>query len=177
MAYSPLDQGILCDSNYSTQTLQSISYKRNATVSQIILSWIIHKGIIPIFTSQNKNHIKENVLSLDITLNVQEIASIDSLGASIEYVDIDSIIPISGGHYSRHTYSALIDAKENALGYCPSPTSISKYLLSGNSIKPIKVNRMGKNFKLIEGRCRYWGWRIAFGDHSTVPVYIRETVV
>ena len=177
MAYSPLDQGISCDSENSKKILSAIAKKYNATIFQVVLSWIMYKDIIPIFTSKSKEHIKENIDSKKILLSNEEITTIDTLGAKIEYINTDMIIPTDGGHYDRTTCKTLEDAKKNTMGYCPSPESIARYLLQGNSIKPLKVSRIDKQYKLIEGRCRYWGWQLAFGASSAIPAYIRETKV
>jgi len=49
---------------FDEQILIELSKKYNKTISQIILQWHISRGIIPIPSSTNLNHIKQNLNSL-----------------------------------------------------------------------------------------------------------------
>lgn len=179
VAYSPLDQGIVCDSKNCKTVLSKMSTKYSADICQIILSWIMSMGIIPIFTSSNKDHIINNMKSIVLELDQDDILIMNSLESNIQHVNVEEIITAEGGHYSWHNiYHSAKEAIENSGNYCPSPVGMAKEFVLDQNIKPIKLNKVGNSkFRLIEGRIRYWAWVLAFGEYSKIPAYIRETKV
>ncbi len=72
IAYSPLGSGR--DINHIVIT--TLAKKYNKTPAQIILNWIIGRGVAAIPKSSNKNRIKENFESLDFKLNREDAALI-----------------------------------------------------------------------------------------------------
>jgi hypothetical protein len=60
----------------------------------------------------------------------------------------------------------------------PSPVEISREIIdSGGKLqKPIKVNYDNETgrFILIEGRLKYWGWLIAYGDKAGIPAIVER---
>lgn len=72
-AYSPLAQG----NDLGLEVIRDISEKYKVSPAIIILSWIMHKSVIPIVRSSNKNHIEENFRSIDFDLSDEDVKRID----------------------------------------------------------------------------------------------------
>lgn len=68
-AYSPFGAGSYIDS----KTLRILSYKYNKSKTQIILKWIIQKGMIVIPRSSSYDHLKENIDLFDWELESDDI--------------------------------------------------------------------------------------------------------
>lgn len=72
------------------------------------------------------------------------------------------------------------DAIHNKMSFLPSPAELSESFLAGEQVKPIRVRRLsveqdtGTAFELVEGKLRYWGWALAFGEDAEIPALIRE---
>lgn len=75
VAYSPLAAGKL----FESETLKAIADKYNKTVSQIVLRYLLHKGVAPLPRSKNAERIKENIDVFDFLLTDQHINIIDDL--------------------------------------------------------------------------------------------------
>ncbi|MGB0389098.1 MAG: aldo/keto reductase [Ardenticatenaceae bacterium] len=76
MAYCPLDQGELA----RDKRLQPIADKHHATKAQIALAWLmIRAEVIPIPKSAKVARVIENVNARDITLDAQDLRSLDHL--------------------------------------------------------------------------------------------------
>ena len=56
-----------------------LSLKYNKPVAQIVLRWIIQKGVIAIPKSATKVRIMENMKALEFELSVRDIQYLDSL--------------------------------------------------------------------------------------------------
>lgn len=178
LCYSPLDQGIINDCAQNSNILNKLCLRHKTNPATIILSWLIAGGKIPIFTSRNRDHIKENIKSLNITLDEDDILALDRMSGQVMDIEIDKIIVSDGGHGNRKTYVSIDQAIANELNYCPSPLSLAMRLLRCREMKPIKLNRRSESeYSLIEGRVRYWAWRMAFGEKSLIPSLVRETQV
>lgn len=79
MAYCPLAQaGDLKRGLYENKILKKIAENHNATISQILLSFVMrYDNIIPIPRSGNKDHVIENSKSVNIQLSEEELSEID----------------------------------------------------------------------------------------------------
>lgn len=79
MAYSPIAQGgELNRKLYKNKILLEIAKNHNASISQIMLAFILNQeNIIPIPRSGNSEHIREDFESLNIKLSKEEIDEID----------------------------------------------------------------------------------------------------
>eukprot|EP00747_Dinoflagellata_sp_TGD_P020108 gnl/TRDRNA2_/TRDRNA2_127608_c0_seq1.p1 gnl/TRDRNA2_/TRDRNA2_127608_c0~~gnl/TRDRNA2_/TRDRNA2_127608_c0_seq1.p1 ORF type:complete len:464 (-),score=53.37 gnl/TRDRNA2_/TRDRNA2_127608_c0_seq1:35-1357(-) len=75
---SPLAHGDL-PALLSDPTLQSVASAHAATPSQVILHWLLQKGVRPIAFSTNEKHLKENLDSTSITLTSEEMTALDFL--------------------------------------------------------------------------------------------------
>ena len=75
MAYSPLEQGRLMGDPALTQ----IAQKHGVTDLQIALAWVLAQdNVIAIPKSVQLEHIDQNIAALDITLDAQDMATLDT---------------------------------------------------------------------------------------------------
>lgn len=74
-AYSPLGQGGELDG----PAILEIAQKYGKSPAQIIINWVVARGIIAIPKSSNPKRIKENFESFDFELTAEEIEKISSL--------------------------------------------------------------------------------------------------
>jgi diketogulonate reductase-like aldo/keto reductase len=81
IAYSPILKGNISDLDHKKKViLKEIADHHQASVFQILLAWTIRDGnTISIPKSGNLQHMKENVDSVNITLNEFELSKIDSV--------------------------------------------------------------------------------------------------
>ncbi|SMD30379.1 aldo/keto reductase [Picrophilus oshimae] len=78
IAYSPLMHGHDIDAISKDESpFNIIANKRNATVRQVILAWILSKNFFAIPKSNVPEHVIENVKSMNINLSSEETSMID----------------------------------------------------------------------------------------------------
>lgn len=82
-AYSPLGRG----ADLEIPELISISKKYGKSVPQVILNWIISRGIIAIPKATSSERIKENFESLDFELSPDDIEAINKLDKGERLID------------------------------------------------------------------------------------------
>ncbi|MHA2188558.1 MAG: aldo/keto reductase, partial [Candidatus Thorarchaeota archaeon] len=75
VAYSPLAQGGISN----VPELNDIAEKHGISAAQVSLAWILDKGAIPIPKASNEVHLRENIESLSIHLDSDDISLIDSI--------------------------------------------------------------------------------------------------
>jgi diketogulonate reductase-like aldo/keto reductase len=76
MAYSPLDQGALVQS----QELTQIAALHGASRAQIALAWLVQrKQVIVIPKSSSDRHVRENRMALDIELTGDDLSMLDKI--------------------------------------------------------------------------------------------------
>lgn len=74
-AYSPLGRGV----DLEIPSLIEIAKKHKRTVPQVILNWLVSRGLIVIPKATKEEHIRENFKSLDFELETSDIEAIDKL--------------------------------------------------------------------------------------------------
>jgi len=175
MAYSPLDQGKLCNRDI----LKSVADKYAFTEAQVILSWLIsHNNVVAIPSSKNKYHIRQNIESMTKILTHSDFYKISKLYKREKiYVDPKKIKVEHGGRGDRKTYSTIEEAIENKLGMTPSPVELSEVIREEKEANPVKIVPIDDengvyDYKLVEGRLRYWAWVIAFDWEEPILVNI-----
>lgn len=82
-AYSPLGRGAELDN----PVLKSIASKYKKTLPQVILNWIVARGIIAIPKASSEEHIRENFESLDFELDNEDIEKINKLDRGERLID------------------------------------------------------------------------------------------
>ncbi len=67
------------NSIFANKTLQTITEKHGRTLAQVVLRWVIQRGIVAIPRSTKKEHILSNLNIFDFELSAQDMATIASL--------------------------------------------------------------------------------------------------
>lgn len=75
-AYSPLAQG----RDLQLDLIQQIGQKHDRSPAQVILNWLMQKGMVAIPRSKKEEHIKSNFQSLEWELDDEDLAAIDDIG-------------------------------------------------------------------------------------------------
>jgi len=62
--------------------LKTIAQEKGATVNQIILAWMLHSDpfVLPLIAASTEEHLKENLLALEISLTADELQRLDQAG-------------------------------------------------------------------------------------------------
>lgn len=76
-AWSPLAAGQ--SRLFENETLLQIAHNHNKTVAQIVLRWLVQRGILPIVKSSNPIRMKENLDIFDFEISQYEMAEIKKL--------------------------------------------------------------------------------------------------
>jgi len=180
IGYSPLSQGKLVNGNDQESLIRELSEKYNATPGQIVLRWLIENtSVVVIPNTSKERRVLENSKSTEIDLTRADIDLISKeLNTPIRMINT-SDIRVSNSH-GRKVYETLQEALDNSMGMSPSPEELSKEMISGNLLKPVRLKELnssldsqdGKKFDLVEGRLRYWAWVIANGCDLPIPSLI-----
>lgn len=67
------------------ETLGRIAMEHGKSITQIIMRWHIQQGVVPIFSSYNVNHIKDNIDVFDFDLSQEEMDSIYALDIDYKF--------------------------------------------------------------------------------------------
>ncbi len=76
-AWSPLAAGQ--SRLFENETLLQIAHNHNKTVAQIVLRWLVQRGIVPIVKSSNPVRMKENLDIFDFEISQYEMKQIEKL--------------------------------------------------------------------------------------------------
>lgn len=76
-AWGPLAQGK--NNIFQNEVLLSLAEKHQKSVAQVILRWIIQKGIVAIPKSIHKDRIIENISIFDFELSAKDINAIEMI--------------------------------------------------------------------------------------------------
>lgn len=172
LAYSPLGKGRLAQNPTIYGQLSKIADELGASIPQLLLRWLSELGrVVPIVASRNPLHLLENLASQEIVLDNFDFGAITQV---LEQVQEHHLIPseitvATDGDGGRSVYRTVEEAEANELGFSPSPRELAEQFLTYRDIKPVRVQRRGGRFFLVEGRVRYWAWVIAFGDEERIP--------
>lgn len=74
-AYSPLEEG----SGKSSKLVSELAMKYDRSNAEILLAWLIQKGMIAIPRSSNPKHIETNLHSLDLSLEAEDAEKLDGV--------------------------------------------------------------------------------------------------
>lgn len=74
-AYSPLGAGKVLEH----PTLKHIAKQYNKSVAQIILNYLLHKGVVPLPRSTNEGRIKQNLDVFDFYLREKDVKALESI--------------------------------------------------------------------------------------------------
>lgn len=95
-AYAPLGSGssVLLED----ETVRKIAEKNKVTPAQVLLAWNMQRGIAVIPKAVDEKHLQENIGALNVTLDEQDMAQIDSLNNGERFLtaDVFEIGPYAG---------------------------------------------------------------------------------
>ncbi len=77
IAYQPLYKGDI--SKMNGKELENIAKKYNSSIYQIALAWLVGKNVFPIPKALNINHLKEDIESVNIELEKEDIATLSNI--------------------------------------------------------------------------------------------------
>lgn len=83
VAYAPIARNAVAD----VPEVRAVAEKHDATPAQVSLAWVLAKGVVPIPKAGTPAHIRENYGALDLTLDEEDVARIDSIGREERIVD------------------------------------------------------------------------------------------
>jgi 2,5-diketo-D-gluconate reductase B len=85
VAYSPLARGRVFD----VPELESIADKHGVTPAQVSLAWLREKGVTAIPKATSTAHIRDNWQSLSLSLDPEDVTTIDAIDRFDRHVDPD----------------------------------------------------------------------------------------
>lgn len=90
----------------TNSTILDIAEKHNSSAGQILIAWSVERGIAVIPKSANRNRIKENLKSAEISLTESDMAKLEKIGVQHRFVDGSFFT----GDESPYTKSDLFDS-------------------------------------------------------------------
>lgn len=162
--------------------LENLSNKYEVSIRSIILNWIISKkNILVLTSSMSKKHTKQNYLSGQFKMEVDDIDLINNKFnrkiVKINPLDI-KVLDYDESDNAHKIYTTVEEAKENKLNIKPDAEQIADEILkSGKLLRPIELkknpNKSDKEkYILVRGRMRFWGWLIAYGKTEPLDCLI-----
>jgi len=182
IAYGALDQGRINAMNpQQFDLLSQIAEAHSQTVAQVVLRWLVNKpGVVALVRSTNESHVRENAAAANFDLSEFEVDQIDrAFQYEIIRVDTDRIRVSMEGEGNRAVYQTLEEAMKNNYGFSPSPVELSRSMISGDLLKPVRlVPSVAADYEydLIGGRIRYWAWVIAHQGNLPIPACVRRDI-
>ena len=82
-AYSPLSQG----KAFANPAIVAAASKHKASPARICIAWLLEKGIIAIPKASSVEHLTDNMAATDVTLDEEDIRSIDGIEETHRIVD------------------------------------------------------------------------------------------
>ena len=85
VAYSPLARGTVLDD----PTVGEIAEKHDVSAAQVSLAWLREKGVTAIPKATGEDHIRDNLASLELELDDEDVNAIDTLGRTDRQLNPD----------------------------------------------------------------------------------------
>ncbi|WP_435317543.1 aldo/keto reductase [Haloarchaeobius sp. TZWSO28] len=85
VAYSPLARGEVFD----VPEIQDVAAKHDASAAQVSLAWLREKGVTAIPKATGEAHLRDNLQSVALDLDEEDIATIDGIDTENRVVDPD----------------------------------------------------------------------------------------
>lgn len=168
--------------NDEKKLLEKLSNKYEVSIRSIILNWIISKkNILVLTSSMSKEHTKQNYLSGQFKMDVEDIILINNkFNRKIVKINPSNIKVLNYDEFdnAHKIYTTVEEAKENKLNIKPDAEQIANEILSsGKLLRPIELkknpNKADKEkYILVRGRMRFWGWLIAYGKKEPLDCLI-----
>jgi aryl-alcohol dehydrogenase-like predicted oxidoreductase len=174
ICYSPLSSGNFIFNKTQKKLLFKLNEKYQVEFSSIILNYLLLKSsnLIMIPHSTNLDNITNNLNVKNFKLTKKDTLLLDKQFKINEIkIKLHNII-----YYNKNykKIKNLSDAIKNKFNLSPSPFQLSKKILQGAKLKPIKVRKKRKKFYLEEGRLRFWAYVIAYGWKYSINVILKN---
>ena len=86
VAYSPLAKGDVAE----VPALREVAEKHDATPAQVALAWLTAKeNVVAIPKSASEDHIRENLAARELSLDDEDVATVDAIDREKRYVDFE----------------------------------------------------------------------------------------
>ncbi|WP_209482880.1 aldo/keto reductase [Halorubrum alkaliphilum] len=85
VAYSPLARGTVLDD----PTVGEVAEKHDVSAAQVSLAWLREKGVTAIPKATGEDHIRDNLASLELELDDENVNAIDTLGRTDRQLNPD----------------------------------------------------------------------------------------
>ena len=150
LAYSTLKHTKVSSKVY--KFVNALMKKYKLTDHQIILSWVASfNKCIPVFTSLDVDHIKEN------------LAIFNASTPRLEDDDITTLSALSKTH-DVWLDTSLMTRFDVDQTYCPSPVDLEISIRNAERLKPIKVSRnLEGTYTVVEGKVRFLAYKNTSG--------------
>jgi aryl-alcohol dehydrogenase-like predicted oxidoreductase len=174
ICYSPLSSGNFLFNVSQKNLLSALAEKYQVTFSSIILNYLLQKSnnLIIIPHSTNLENIRSNLNVINYRLIKRDILILNNqFKINKIKIKLKNII-----YYDKNykKITNLSEAIKNKFNLSPSPHQLSKKILQGAKLKPIKVRQRRKKFHLVEGRLRFWAYVIAHGWDYSISVIVKN---
>lgn len=83
VAYTPIARGKVME----VPEIQTVAEKHGVSEVQVTLAWLREKGVVAIPKATGRDHIEENLASLEVDLEAEDVALIDSIERRERIVD------------------------------------------------------------------------------------------
>jgi diketogulonate reductase-like aldo/keto reductase len=176
ICYSPLSSGNFLFNRSQKSLLSALSDKYQEPFSSIILNYLIQKSnnLILIPHSTNIENISSNLNATNFILAKRDILRLNNqFKVNKIKIKLKNII------YYDQSYKKITNLSEaikNKFNLSPSPNQLSKKIIQGAKLKPIKVRKRGKKFYLVEGRLRFWAYVIAYGWDYSINAILKNQI-
>ncbi len=180
IAYNLFSQGSLDFNKTERNTLTALAEKYGATISQIIINWVISKPqVIALTNTMSLEHLKENTGATAFRMTTADTEAVGRAFFRKPMMISTSRIRVSDrdADVTHVIYTSLEEAIKNAAGLQPSPAQLAEEVKSGTMLRPVELVRTRDtsgtyDYDLIHGRNRYWAWIIAHGHDKPIPAYV-----
>jgi aryl-alcohol dehydrogenase-like predicted oxidoreductase len=68
------------DNQQRLETLRAVASEIGATVNQVILAWMLGRGILPLIAASDESQLAENLAALDVHLSVEQMERLNTAG-------------------------------------------------------------------------------------------------
>jgi alcohol dehydrogenase (NADP+) len=81
--------------------IHEIAERHSSTAAQVLISWAIHRGISVIPKSVSQKRIIQNIASIDVTLNAEDMEKIKNISHNFRFIDGSFFTDIPGSPYKQ----------------------------------------------------------------------------
>ena len=171
LAYSPFGSSKQVKKIFLSNFLNEISNIYKLKPTQVVLQWLKHMGVIPIFQTSKISNLKENI-RFDNELIPNNLLDKISNKFKQKVVKINPKKIKIVESFSGKFYTNIDQAKKNLHNFSPSPYELAEEIKENDILKPVKLRKINSIYHLYEGQLRYWAWVLAFGCENPIEALV-----